>query len=71
MGLSVSVFEDQEKGSTIICSPLFEFVVPAPGKDMRGLVVVDALALVGLIWLAWWAKGQGTRRREEKRRRSW
>ncbi len=47
-------------GFFIVCSPLFEFVIPAPGKDMRGLVLVDALALVGLIWLAWRVKRQGS-----------
>ena len=46
-------------GFFIVCSPLFEFVIPAPGKDMRGLVLVDALALIGLIWLAWRVKRQG------------
>ena len=59
-------------GVFIACSPLFEFVIPAPGKDMRGLVLVDALALVGLIWLAWWVKqeGKGMPLQAERQRKS-
>jgi hypothetical protein len=40
-------------GFSIVCSPLFEFVIPKkPGLNMTGLTLVNLLALGGLIWLA-------------------
>lgn len=40
-------------GFFIVCSPLFEFVIPRKaGLNMTGLTLVNLLALGGLIWLA-------------------
>lgn len=39
-------------GFFIVCSPLFEFVIPKkPGLNMTGLTLINLLALGGLIWL--------------------
>ncbi len=41
-------------GFFIVCSPLFEFVIPKKASlNMTGLTLVNLLALGGLIWLAW------------------
>ncbi len=40
-------------GFFIVCSPLFEFVIPKkPGLNMTGLTLINLLAPGGLIWLA-------------------
>ncbi len=50
-------------GVFIVCSPIFEFVLPRkPGQNSAGLTLVNLLALAGLIWLAWHVKRQGSMR---------
>ena len=47
-------------GVFILCSPIFEFVLPRkPGQNAAGLTLVNLLALAGLIWLTWQMKRQG------------